>query len=196
MLLGFWICFAIRPELLDISTPLSEFGNDVRTAPYFAGAVFVGAYGMWRWRNYLARTWKRKKPVTGLMTLTVIGLYLIALMPVSWQPWPHRIHTFGVVLAGSSMLATVIIDYLLTRSRRSSKAHTWRLLRLTSFLLILTGGWITFGSVAVVGWYDLALLGEALLIAGYFLWICHRTYQGEGKRSVLSRILKDLVLVD
>src|SRR5687767_7465523 len=82
MVAGFTICFLIRPDLIDISTALSDFGTDIRTAPYFAGSVFFAAYGLWRWRNYLYRNWKRSMPVTGLVTLTILGLYLVALMPV------------------------------------------------------------------------------------------------------------------
>jgi hypothetical protein len=63
MLIGFGICFIIRPDLLRISTAFSYFGNDVRTAPYFAGSVFFAAYGLWRWQQYLARTWKRAMPI-------------------------------------------------------------------------------------------------------------------------------------
>ena len=40
MILGFWVCFLIRPDMLVVSTAFSDFGNDVRTAPYFAGSVF------------------------------------------------------------------------------------------------------------------------------------------------------------
>jgi hypothetical protein len=64
MVLGFMVCFAIRPDLLNVSTAFSDFGSDVRTAPYFAGSVFIFAYGLWRWHNYLARTWQRTMPVT------------------------------------------------------------------------------------------------------------------------------------
>jgi hypothetical protein len=97
--LGLSICFIIQPSMWNASTAFSDFGRDVRTAPFFAGSMFFGAYGLWRWRNYLGRTLKRPGPVIGLLTLTIIGLYLVALMPVSWQPWPYRVHFFGVFLA-------------------------------------------------------------------------------------------------
>ena len=192
MSIGFAVCFAIRPDLRDISTAFSDFGNDVRTAPYFAGSVFIGAYGMWRWRNYLARTWKRTRPVTGLISLTILGLYIVALMPISWN---SRIHMGGMILTGFSMLATVVFDELLSKSSR--RGHfPWRTIRITSFLLIVAGGWLTFGSADLVGWYNVALLGEAMMLLGYLLWVGVKTYQGEGNRSQLSKSLHKIVLID
>jgi hypothetical protein len=196
MLIGFTICFLIRPDLLQISTAFSDFGNDIRTAPYFAGSVFFAAYGMWRWRNYLYRTWQRTMPVTGLITLTVLGLYLVALMPVSWRPIPYYIHMFGVILAGVSMLATVVFDSLLTKTRSGKHAYAWRIMRFLSFVLILSGGWLTLGSAEPFNWYNVSLLGECLLVGGYFVWISFKTYQGEGNRTVLARILKKMVFID
>jgi hypothetical protein len=195
MLAGFTVCMLIRRDMIHPSTAFSDFGSDIRTAPYFAGSVFFGAYGMWRWRNYLYRTWKRSMPVTGLITLTVLGLYLVALMPVSWWPIPHYIHIFGVGLAGISMTATVVVDGLLTKSR-GWFAPYWRFVRLLSFLLIVVGGVITAGSTDMLGWYNLALVGESLLISGYLLWIVLKTYEGEGNRTVLARILKKLIFID
>jgi hypothetical protein len=193
MSIGFAVCFAIRPDLRDVSTAFSDFGNDVRTAPYFAGSVFVGAYGMWRWRNYLARTWKRAMPVTGLLTLTILGLYIVALMPISWN---NQVHMGGMILAGISMLATVVADGLLSKpSARNSRIH-WRAVRVTSFSAIVVGGWLTFGSSELADWYDVALLGESLMLLGYLLWVGVKTYQGEGSRSQLSRSLRRIVLID
>jgi multisubunit Na+/H+ antiporter MnhG subunit len=193
---GFGVCFVIRPDLLHISTAFSNFANDVRTAPYFAASVFVAAYGLWRWQRYLARTWKRAMPVTGLISLTVIGLYLVALMPISWGHVPYAIHMFGVALAYGSMLATVIMDGLLTRTSLRSGVRGWRLVRFVSIVLIILGGWLTLGSARVVGWFHLSLLGEISLLAGYFSWIVLKTYVGEGNRTILSRILRKLVLID
>lgn len=195
MIVGFSICFLIRPDLLTISTAISDFGTDVRTAPYFAGSVFFGAYGLWRWRNYLARTWKRTMPVTGLITLTVLGLYITALMPVSWKPVPYRLHLFGISLTGISMLATVVLDGLLSKTRKTDP-DIWRYLRLISSSLIVAGGWITLGSIELLGLYDLALLGEIMIFAGYGLWVTIKTTRGEGSRSTLSRLLKNIVLID
>lgn len=196
MTLGFTICFAIRPDLLAPSTAFSDFGNDVRTAPYFAGAMFFGAYGLWRWRNYLSRTLKRSRPITGLITLTMLGLYLVALMPISWKPWPWRIHVFGITLAGISMLLTVVADGLLSKTRRTTNRGLWRVLRIAAFCTIVLGGWLTLGSTEGVEWYDVALVGELLMLIGYGLWILVKTNVGDGERTQLSKMLKQLVLVD
>jgi hypothetical protein len=196
MIFGFGVCFAIRPDMLRVSTAFSDFGNDVRTAPYFAGSVFVGAYGLWRWRNYLGRTLRRAMPIYGLITLTILGLYLVALMPISWQPWPRRIHIFGVSLAGLSMLATVVVDGLFSKTRRSHSVKRWRLIRFSSFLLIVGGGWLTLGSIRELGWYDVALLGESLMLAGYALWVSFKTYQGEGSDTVLAKLWQRIVTID
>lgn len=195
MLLGFTVCFLIRPDMIKPSTAFSDFGNDIRTAPYFSGAVFFAAYGLWRWRNYLFRTWRRTMPVTGLITLTVLGLYLVALMPVSWRPWPHYIHMFGVTLAGASMLVTVILDSLLTKSR-SRLASFWRVVRFASFVLITGGGFLTAGSTDILEWFNLALVGESMLLAGYLCWIILKTYEGEGNTTVLARILRKMIFID
>ena len=195
MIIGLAICFAIRPDLLTLSTAFSDFGNDVRTAPYFAGSVFIAAYGMWRWRNYLSHTWKRAMPVTGLITLTIFGMYVVALMPISWGHLPHRLHMIGFALAGMSMAATVVFDGLLSKVKPGS-AERWRLARLVSLLLIITGGWLTYGSAELVGWYDISLLGESLMLSGYLLWVSLKTYQGEGNRTTLSKLLKNIILID
>ncbi|HEX9153651.1 MAG TPA: hypothetical protein VF809_02420 [Candidatus Saccharimonadales bacterium] len=196
MLFGFSVCFLIRPEMLSVSTAFSDFGNDIRTAPYFAGSVFFGAYGMWRWRNYLQRTWKHSRIVTGLVSLTMMGLYLIALMPVSWRPVPYYIHMFGVGLVGFSVLASVIIDGLLSKSKAGKNINSWRIVRLVSSVMIIVGGMLTFGSAEPMEWFKVPLLGEILLFFGYYIWIVLKTYQGEGNDTVLARILNKLVYID
>lgn len=193
MSIGFAVCFAIRPDLRDISTAFSDFGNDVRTSPYFAGSVFLGAYGMWRWRNYLARTWKRAMPVTGLITLTILGLYVVALVPLSWN---SRVHMAGMILTGISMLVTVVFDGLLSKPSKRPQRLYWQSIRVISFITIIVGGWLTFGSAELIGWYDVALLGESLMLLGYLLWVSMKTYQGEGNRSELSKSLRKIVLID
>lgn len=193
MTMGFALCFVIRPDLYNISTAFSDFGNDVRTSPYFAGSVFLGAYGMWRWRNYLARTWKRTHPMTGLITLTILGLYVVALVPLSWN---SRLHMAGMIVAGISMLATVVVDGLLTKQTARGNVTLWRFVRLTSFASITIGGWLTFGSAQLIGWYNVALLGETLMLLGYLEWVGFKTYQGEGGRSQLSKIVGKIILVD
>lgn len=194
--IGFSICFAIRPELRTWSTAFSDFGTDIRTAPYFCGAVFFAAYGLWRWRNYLRRTVKHSRPILGLLTLTIIGLYLVALMPVTWRPVPHHIHMVGVTLAGLSIIATVVVDGLLSKTRRSKRLSAWRAVRLVSFSMILIGGWITFGSIDEIGWYYSSGFGELLMVGGYGLWIIVKTYHGDGGRTTLSKILHNFVLVN
>lgn len=196
MLAGFAVCFMIRPELLEWSTAFSDFGNDVRTAPYLAASLFFGAYGLWRWRHYLRRTLKRARPVTGLVALTVGGLYLAALMPMAWTGWPYRLHILGVIIAGTSAATTVVVDTLLTKVRGKKAQLRWRLLRFCSFVLIVVGGYITFGSTPAVNWFDYSLLGEAMMLLGYGLWIIDKTYRGEGGRSQLSRLLHKIVLID
>jgi hypothetical protein len=196
ILLGAAVCFAIRPDLLRQHAGLSAFATDVRTAPYFAGSMFFAAYGLWRWRNYLSRTLKRSKPVIELLTLTILGLYIVALMPIAWRPWPYYLHIFGMTLTGISMAATVVFDALLSRVRVTSTVRRWRLLKLLSFLLILLGGWITLGSTQLLAIYNRALEGETMMLFGYSIWICAKTYQGEGSRSMLSKLLKDIVLID
>lgn len=196
MTVFFSICFWIRPDMLTWSTAFSDFGRDVRTAPYLAAALFFAAYGLWRWRNYLQRTLKHSRPVTGLVTLTMLGLYIAALFPVAWEPWPYRIHFIGVIIFGASMAATVVVDTLLTRARRKRGFLLWRFLRLASFMLIIVGGYITFGSATTINWFQLALLGELMMFIGYAIWIIDKTYRGEGSRTRLSRIFRGLVLVD
>ncbi len=196
MAVGFSVCFAIRPELRTWSTAFSDFGTDVRTAPYFCGAVFFAAYGLWRWRNYLRRTVKHARPVIGLLTLTILGLYLVAFMPVTWRPVPHYIHMAGVTLAGISITATVVVDGLLSKTRKSKRQDAWRAVRIAAFSMILIGGWITFGSIHEIGWYYSSGFGELLMVGGYGLWIIVKTYHGDGGRTTLSKLLHNFVLVD
>lgn len=196
MVFLFSVCFVIRPDMLNAGTAISDFGRDVRTAPYLAAALFFGAYGLWRWRNYLRRTLRHSRPVTGLVTLTVVGLYIAALFPVAWEPWSYRIHMFGVMLFGVSMAATVVADTLLTKTRVKKGVRLWRFLRFVSFVLIIVGGYITFGSSGVIGWYKFALLGESMMFLGYAIWIIDKTYRGEGSRSRLSKLFRGIVLID
>jgi hypothetical protein len=196
MFLGLVVCMLVRPEMRSWSTAFSDFGRDVRTAPYLAVSLFFGAYGLWRWRIYLRRTLRHARPVVSLVGLTVTGLYIAALMPIAWEPWPYRLHVFGVVLAGSSMAMTVVVDTALTRTRRKKGFSLWRALRLMSFLMIVIGGYLTLGSVRQINWYKLALLGELLMFFGYGFWVADKTYRGEGARSALSRLLSKVVLID
>ena len=196
LIIGFGVCFAIKPDLLRVSTALSDFGNDTRTAPFFSGTLFFVAYGLWRWRTYLMRTWRRTMPVTGLLLLTILGLYLAALMPIGWKPIPFYLHLFGVSLAGISMLMTVLLDGALSKhSHNKHGVHTyfWSFLSIGS---IVVGGWLTFGSTEITKLYKVSLLGESLMLFGYFIWIITKTHHGEGKRTLLSKLLKDFVIID
>jgi hypothetical protein len=193
---GFLVCFLIRRDMLQWSTAFSDFGRDVRTAPYLAVSLFFGAYGLWRWRNYLKRTLRHARPVTWLVGLTVFGLYIAALMPVAWEPVPYRLHLAGVSLAGLSMAATVVADTLLTKTRRNKSVHLWRFFRLCSFMFIIAGGYITLGSSNLIKWFELSLLGELLMLGGYTIWIIDKTYRGEGSSSKLSQRLRKIVLID
>jgi hypothetical protein len=193
---GLSICFLIRPDMLVISTAYSDFGNDIRTAPYFSGAVFFAAYGLWRWRNYVARTLKHSAIFYYLLSSTILGLYLVALMPVSWHPWPYRIHVFGFALAGLSIAILVIIDGLISKTRRTKNIRTWRLIRILSFVLIVSGGILTLGSIPATHWFDVSLLGETLMLAGFALWIYFKTYVGEGAQSKLSILARKIGLLN
>lgn len=194
LLLG--LCFVIQPDMLQWSTAFSDFGKDARTAPYLAASLFFGAYGLWRWKHYLKRTLKHSRPVTSLINLTILGLYMAAFFPVAWTGWPYRLHFLGVILFGTSMALLVVMDTLLSRVRKKKGRQLWQFLRLISFLLIVIGGYITYGSAEVVNWYELALLGELLMFAGFSIWIIDKTYRGEGSRSRLSRLLRGLVSID
>lgn len=196
LIIGISICYLIKPEMLDPSLALSEFGNDVRTAPYFAGTMFFSSYALWRWKNYLARTLKRPRPILGLLTLTIVGLYLVALMPYGWRELPYRIHLFGVMLVGISIAALIIFDALLSRTVKGKNQRLAQGLKYSSFIIIIVGGWLTLGSVDSIGWYDVSLIGEGLMILGFAVWVGIKTYLGEGKRSALSRLLSKMVLVD
>ena len=196
LLIGFGICFIIRPELRDWSTAFSDFGDDIRTAPYFAGSLFFAAYGLWRWRNYLQRTVKRARPIMGLLTITIFSLLTIAFMPQSWGIWPYRVHLFAVTTLGLSILLTVVIDGLLSKTKPGKNVSIWRVFRFISFWLIIFGAWITFVSIQAIGWYDLQGLGELLMIFGYGLWVIVKTYRGDGGRTTLSKILHGFVVVD
>lgn len=94
------------------------------------------------------------------------------------------------------MLATVVMDGLLTKTSLHHGVRGWRLVRFISIVLIIVGGWLTLGSTRPLDWYKLSLLGESLLLSGYLSWIFLKTYVGEGNRTVLSRILKKIVLID
>ena len=94
------------------------------------------------------------------------------------------------------MAVTVVVDTILTKTKKKKNVLLWRFLRLISFVLIIAGGYITFGSSTITNWYELSLLGEGLMFIGYAIWIFDKTYRGEGSRSRLSRLFNGVVLID
>jgi hypothetical protein len=192
VIVGATIGYLIRPDLLAVDIPLSRLGTDVRTAPFFAGSMFFAAYCLWRWRIYLSRTMKNSRPVVPLLSLTILGLYLIALMPVTWEVWPARLHDVGVFLAGFSMLATVLADSVLSTYRRSSKLVLWRSIKLFAFVAIMLGGIVVILSLDEVGYLELILLGEGLIFLGYSVWVLQKIVHGESKRSTIGRLYERL----
>lgn len=193
---GLTICFIIRPDLLQASTAFSDFGDDVRTAPYFTGAMFFSAYGLWRWRGYLARTIKHPHPILALMMLTIIGLSLVALVPIGWDSWLYYVHIFGMALIAISGSATVVFDILLSKTRRKHNAYKTRLIKLIAFVLMITGSWVTVASTEALNYMNYSFWGEFMMFLGYAIWIIIKTYQGEEPRSALSRLLNRVVLID
>lgn len=190
ILIGSGIGYLIRPDLLGPDIALSELGTDIRTAPFFSGAMFFSAYSLWRWRMYLSRTMKNDKPVIPLVSLTILGAYMIALMPVTWEVWPHRLHNIGVALAGISMSATVLADSLFSRTRRGKNLVYLRLVKLASFMLIIFGGIITTLSLREFDKLQLMLVGEAMMFAGYGIWVILKIYIGEGRQSTIGKIFQ------
>ncbi len=99
-------------------------------------------------------------------------------------------------MVGSGMAAAVVVDSLLSKTRRSHSAPSWKIARGVAFFSIILGGWITYGSNSRVRWYDLSLVGESLMLFGFAVWVHLKTYQGDGNRSRLSQALKKFVLID
>lgn len=190
---GAAISYAIRPDLLAPDAALSELGTDVRTAPFFAGSMFLAAYSLWRWRIYLAHTIKNPRPILPLISLSTLGLYLIALMPVTWEGWPARLHHFGVFILGVSMLLTVSADALLTRNRKSKNNVIWGTIKLLSFLMIVVGGIMVALSMRDVAVWNVVLVGEGLMFLGYASWVILKVALGEGRRSAIGRIFHRLL---
>ena len=123
--------------------------------------------------------------------MTIVGLYIVALVPVSWN---LRIHVLGVSIAGAGMLLTVVADDLLTKSRKHKQRTQWRIVRALSFTSIVAGGWLTLASSPLLEWYQVSLLGELMMIFGYLLWVSAKTIHGEGTRSKLAKRLKKIVV--
>jgi hypothetical protein len=45
-------------------------------------------------------------------------------------------------------------------------------------------------------WFDVSLLGETLMLAGFALWIYFKTYVGEGAQSKLSILARKIGLLN
>ena len=117
-------------------------------------------------------------------------------MPIAWGPLPHKIHIAGVVLLGSSIALTVVLDGLFSKTKPGKNIIFWKLLRFTSFWLIIVGGFITFGSSDQIHWFAYSGPGELLMLAGYALWIIEKTYHGDGGRTTLSKMVNNFILIE
>ncbi len=188
--LGLLASFIIKTDLWTRSATFSQFGTDIRTAPYFTASLFFGAYGLWRWRNYLRRTTHRPGITTTLITLTILGLYVVAFMPLGWTHRVTQIHYFGFFVAGVSIMGTVIVDMLLYKTRDNKYKRYWQSLRLISTLFILAGIVITsLSSTALNEYLKLGLVGEISILIGYTTWVFIKTYQGDCPNSNLAGFL-------
>jgi ATP/ADP translocase len=85
---------------------------------------------------------------------------------------------------------------LLSKTRKNQNAYRTKIVKMTSFVLIIVGGWLTFGSSEAIGWFHVSLAGEIMMLVGYAIWIAIKTYQGEDPRSALSKQLNKIVFVD
>ena len=190
------ICFIVRPDLRKLSTAFSDFGTDIQTAPFFIAGVFIAAYGLWRWRNYVSRTFKNPGVVTLLITMIIIGLYLTIFMPVGINDTIDDLHYFGFALAGASMALTVLADLILRKSKKTKGYRKWQLIRLFSLVLILAGIAITIMSANRFNFdYDISLVGESMLLTGFGMWVIVKTYQGDGARSRISRLINKVLII-
>ena len=191
------ICFIILPEYRDVSTAFSDFGTDIRTAPFFTAGLFFAGYGLWRWRNYLAKSSKIPGLVTLSITGIIVGLYMVAFLPVGVNDTVESLHYFGFALAGVFMISTVMIDLLLRKTKKGKSQKKWQIIRIFALLIIIAGATVTalsanrFGPV-----FNYALIGESLLVLGFASWVIARTYQPEGLQSGFSKVLNKILIVD
>lgn len=188
------ICFLLRPELRDVSTAFSDFGTDIQTAPFFITGMIAAAYGLWRWRNYLTKSFKKPGLITLLITLIIIGLYMIVFVPISITDRLDFIHYLGFTIVGVCMALTVLSDILLRRTKKVGNYRRWQFVRFGSLGMIVVGMIITFLSTDFMGALQLSLIGEALLLNGFGVWVIVKTYQGEGAQSNISRLLSKIVV--
>ena len=118
-------------------------------------------------------------------------------MPLGWTHRVTEIHYTGFLIAGISMMGTVIVDMLLYKTLDNKYKRHWQALRLVSVLLILTGLVVTsLSSTALNEFLKLGLVGEISILAGYTLWVFIKTYQGDCPDSVLSGLLNKIADID
>lgn len=194
--LGLLICFILRPELRSLSTAFSDFGTDIQTAPFFIGGVFAAAYGLWRWRNYVSRTFKNPGIITLLITTIIVGLYMIVFMPVGINDTIDRLHYLGFGIAGLGMASTVLADLILRKTKKGKGFRKWQAIRLVSLGFILIGLTITLLSAERFDFnMDISLVGESMLLVGFGIWVITKTYQGEGARSNISKLINKILII-
>lgn len=192
------LCFYIQPELQSISTAFSDFGTYAKTAPYFTVGLLAGAYGLWRWRNYLSKASTRPGLVTLFLSFIIFGLYVVALTPLGINETVDTLHYIGFAFAGAGMIMTVTADTFLTRVKKNRRNKTaWQLYRFLNILLIIFGMTVTMLSADRFGDpLQLSLLGETLILVGFSNWVIDRTYQGEGVQSGFSKALDKVLIIN
>ena len=190
------LCFWLTPELRDLSTAFSDFGTTVETSVYFSAGLFVAAYGLWRWRIYLTKSSKNPELITFAITLIILGLYMVAFLPLNISDTTDFLHYLGFAIVGAGMVFTVVVDSLLRRTRKSSKQPWWKFVRGVSLLLIVAGFVITLlSSERMSTILEVALVGESMILIGFSTWLLARTYQGEGVQTGFSRALNRVISV-
>ena len=191
------LCFYLQPELQEISTAFSDFGTTAKTAPYFTAGLFAAAYGLWRWRNYLSKSSKHPELITLSITAVIVGLYMVAFLPLNINDTVDSLHYLGFAIAGIGMVVTVLVDLLLRKTRKGRHKVWWQAIRVFCLLLIGAGITITMLSAErLTDTLELALLGEGMLLIGFSLWVMARTYQGEGVQTGFSRALSKVIIID
>lgn len=191
------ISFVILPDSRNVSTALSDFGTDIRTAPLFTAALFFAGYGLWKWRNYLAASSKTPSLVTLSITGIIVGLYMIAFLPVGVNDTVEMLHYFGFGIAGFFMVVSVLVDLLLRKTKKGKSQRKWQIIRIASLVLIISGVVVTFLSADRFGsLLTHALIGEGLILLGFATWVIARTYQPEGLQSGFSKVLNKIIIVE
>jgi len=132
-----------------------------------------------------------------MITLTILGLVIVTFMPLDWTHKVTEIHYTGFLIAGLSMMGTVIVDMLLYKTLDNKHKRHWQALRLVSVLLILVGLMVTtLSSVPFNEILKLGLVGEISILVGYTTWVFIKTYQGDCPDSVLSGFLNKITDID